>query len=61
MQKDYKRGEFNMAEKIRRPVLTIHIETCHKSDLELAAKKLGMPTTMYCRMILIQSIHETKN
>lgn len=37
-------------------VIYIRIEPSEKKLLKLEAKKLGMPLTTYCRMVLINSI-----
>lgn len=37
-------------------VIYIRIDNYEKRNLELEAKKLGMPLTTYCRMILLKSL-----
>ena len=37
-------------------VIYIRIDSDEKRALEYEAKKLGMPLTTYCRMILIKSL-----
>jgi predicted DNA binding CopG/RHH family protein len=37
-------------------VIFIRIESQEKRDLRREAKKLGMPLTTYCRMVLINSL-----
>lgn len=39
-------------------MIYIRIDNSEKRNLELEAKKLGMPLTTYCRMILIKSIND---
>ncbi len=37
-------------------VIYIRIENSEKRSLELEAKRLGMPLTTYCRMVLLKSL-----
>lgn len=37
-------------------VIYIRIEAQDKKALDTEAKKIGMPLTTYCRMVLIQSL-----
>ena len=39
-------------------IIYLRIDQSEKKLLELEAKKLSMPLTTYCRMILIQSLNK---
>lgn len=41
-------------------VIYIRIDKSEKKSLELEARRLGMPLTTYCRMVLLKSL-EKKN
>lgn len=42
------------------PVVTIHLDTSDKQALEREAQKNGMQLATYCRMILLNSLNNTK-
>jgi len=39
-------------------IIYLRIDNNEKKNLELEAKKLSMPLTTYCRMVLIQSMNK---